>query len=147
MSKQKGDSYERELVHLFKDDGWFCRRAGGSGAGRSDSYDLIAARAGEVYVMEVKYVGKKGPDYTYVDEAKVLGVEDPDDDLPASETMGLVGIAEAFGGEPRVVGRFWRDTTFHAWTIDDCPRAGDGEGGNFKVTKSATDSAEPFPPS
>lgn len=52
--KSKGSRTERELLHMFFDNGWSCIRTAGSGSTTELSTDLIAGRKGRVLAIECK---------------------------------------------------------------------------------------------
>lgn len=109
-SKSKGSRYERKLVGALRSQGFFARRAGSSGSGGTDeSYDVIAAKDGKVYVIELKFVSSGR---TRFDSDKIHGTQGNGSD----DHDGLVGIAKQFGATPLLVSRFSGDTTFYAFT-------------------------------
>ena len=52
--KKKGCRTERELVHLFWDNGWSASRVAGSGSTTIPAPDIIAGKSGRVLVIECK---------------------------------------------------------------------------------------------
>jgi len=64
MSKAKGSRLERELLHLFWDDSWFCTRMAGSGSMPLPCPDLLAGKKGRVLAIECK--GGKGDKRRYI---------------------------------------------------------------------------------
>jgi len=129
MSYRKGYKQENKLLHLFRDAGWFCIRAPGSGGG----YDLIAAKNSHVIVMELKYVAKGEAIYFDGDE---LESDDRDDG-------GLVGVAADFGGHAYAVARWKQDTNFYALPVGLLQQT---SGGNPKLTPEDKDRALVLPP-
>lgn len=134
MSGAKGSRAERELKDAFRDAGWFCRRAGGSGAGSNASYDLIAAKDGHIILMELKY--RSAGEDVYFTEEEIFG--DPDEDQE-----GLVDLADYFGAKVYAVVRWKRDTTFYGFIPEMMKRT---PGGNPKVEPEHTSMAIELPP-
>lgn len=134
MSKNKGARYERELVNELQNAGYFARRAGSSGSGTdAESYDVIAAKDGSVYVIELKFVSSGR---AYVDHEKVHGESDE------AGHDGLLGVARQFGATPLVVARFSGDTTFHAFTPSACETTSSG---NYVIAKDHRENAMVLP--
>jgi Holliday junction resolvase len=67
-SKRKGTRYERELLHMFYDNGFMPVRIAGSGSVSIPSVDLIVGKAGLVFAIECKSL-KKGT--KYIDREKI----------------------------------------------------------------------------
>jgi Holliday junction resolvase len=121
----KGVSKERDLQNAFEDEGWFAKRAGGSGAGSdSASYDVIAAKNGRVLVIELKY---SDPDnYVYVDGEKV---------------HELIEIADQFGttATPLLAARWKQDTTFYGHKPETCHQTNSG---NYRLDSAERETAD-----
>lgn len=56
MRKRKGIRAERELVHLFNEEGWVACRVAGSGSSTFLSPDLIVAKGGRILAIESRTV-------------------------------------------------------------------------------------------
>lgn len=117
-----GDRQEREVVNAFRDDGWFARRATTSGGGTTQaSYDIMAAKDGEVYVGEVKY---RDPDsYIYIDE---------------SEVTDLQWCARHLGGTAVLIARWKRDTDLYAYYPQQLHRT---DSGSYRLSPKDKDVA------
>jgi len=117
-----GAAQERGLTNIFRDDGWFARRAASSGGGATQaSYDVMAAKDGAVYVMEVKY---RDPDeYIYVGE---------------DEVVDLQWCARHLGGLATIVARWKRDTDYYAYYPERLYRT---DGGAYRVGVDDRDDA------
>ncbi|MBU1203820.1 MAG: Holliday junction resolvase, partial [Nanoarchaeota archaeon] len=89
-SKTKGTRYERELLHLFYDNGFMPVRIAGSGNVTIPSVDLLVGKKGVVFAIECKSI-KKGT--KYIDKEKI---------------GQLVEFATNFGATPLVGMRFDR---------------------------------------
>ena len=110
MSGRKGARYERQLVSLFRESGWFSRRAGASGSGgEAESYDVIAAKDGTVLVIELKYSSARN---VYYDPVKI---------------ERLCWIADCFGGHALLVCRFSQDTSFYGFAREMVGRTPSGK--------------------
>lgn len=109
MSKSKGTRKERELLHEFRDAGWFCIRSPGSSGG----YDLIAAKDSHVIVIELKYV--EAGERVYFEEQELWGGED---NPRSHKDGGICGVANDFDGHAYAVVRWKRDTTFYGLPPD-----------------------------
>lgn len=126
MSKSKGARYERELVNLFYDDGWFAQRVATSGSATDHELpDVQAARNGVVLVIELKYCAD---DNIYVDAEKV---------------GGLIWLAQHLDAQARLVARWKGDATFYAWKPSDLEPT---PSGNFPLRKSDRSDASVLPP-
>lgn len=55
MSKSKGTSYERELIHKAFDNGWTAIRAAGSGSQQAPAPDVIILKENTILCVEVKF--------------------------------------------------------------------------------------------
>lgn len=55
-SKKKGTKAERELFHLFWENGWGCARVAGSGSSKRPSTDLIASNGLRTLALECKAI-------------------------------------------------------------------------------------------
>lgn len=89
ISKAKGSRTERELLHLFWDNGWYCIRMAGSGSMPLPCPDLLSGRKGRTLAIECK--SGKGKQRRYIDKKQI-------DEL--SE------FAHGFGAEPWIGVRF-----------------------------------------
>lgn len=142
MSGSKGSNKERELVRAFRDQGWFARRAGGSGAGQHASYDIIAAKDGTILLIELKYRGA-GED-VYFDYDELFG--DPE----IEDVNGLTDVAPYFDYNNNVhvyaAVRWKRDTTFYGFIPETLKRAGTDDDGNPKVEPEHKEWAIELPP-
>jgi Holliday junction resolvase len=113
-----GGRYERELVNLYEEHGWFARRAGASGGGtKSESYDLIVAKDGTVRVIELKT--RTPESYIYLDE---------------SEINELQYVARQFGCAARIVTRWKQDTNYYHYHPGELYRTSSG---NYRVESTA----------
>lgn len=54
MGNKKGDRVERELLHMFWENGFGCLRVAGSGSSTELATDLIAGKSGRVLAVECK---------------------------------------------------------------------------------------------
>lgn len=54
MSKKKGSTAERELVHLFHNAGWAPVRVAGSGSTQIPAVDIVVGKSGTVFAIECK---------------------------------------------------------------------------------------------
>lgn len=59
MSKRKGTTAERELIHLFWNNGWAAVRVAGSGSSQFPSADIIAGLKDKKLAIECKSVKSK----------------------------------------------------------------------------------------
>jgi len=95
--KAKGSNAERELVHLFWNNGWAAARIAGSGSTTLPSPDIIASSAHRSLVIECKATASKIQYFT------------------RKEIFELAEFAARSNAEPWVAVRFNRD----AWYF--CP--------------------------
>lgn len=87
-TKRKGSKAERELFHLFWDNGWGCARIAGSGSTQKPASDLIAGNANRLLAVECKSIA--GERYYFT-----------------KEDIGQLGtFAASLGAEPWVAVRF-----------------------------------------
>jgi Holliday junction resolvase len=86
--KSKGSNAERELVHMFWENGWACMRAAGSGSTSFASPDILAGNVLRRLAIECKAT-KSNIQY-----------------LTKEEIINLKFFAEKFGAEPWVGVRF-----------------------------------------
>lgn len=135
MTKSKGSRMERELLHEFRDAGWFCIRSPGSSGG----YDLIAAKDEHVIVMELKYIS--AGERVYFEEQELWGGED---NPRSHKDGGICGVAEDFGGHAYCVLRWKQDTTFYALPPDLLQTT---DGGTPYMDPEDKDRALELPPS
>lgn len=142
MSGRKGSSKERELVQKFWDQGWWSRRAGGSGAGSGASYDIIAAKDGVIILIELKY--RDAGEDVYFDYDELFG--DPED----TDVNGLTDVADYFNYDNNVhvyaAVRWKRDTTFYGFIPETLKRAGKDDDGHPKVEPEHKEWAIELPP-
>ncbi|RLE39076.1 Holliday junction resolvase [Candidatus Woesearchaeota archaeon] len=71
MSKRKGVNAERELFHMFWQNGWACSRIAGSGSNQYPSPDLLAGNGGRLLAIECKFT-KNNRVYLPIKRAKAL---------------------------------------------------------------------------
>lgn len=71
-TKAKGSTAERELIHMFWDNGWAAMRAAGSGSTRHPSPDIIAGNARRKIAMECKITAGK---YQYLTKKEIDELE------------------------------------------------------------------------
>ena len=69
--KKKGSDAERDLIHLFWENGWAAARVAGSGSMKYPSPDIIAGKNGTLYVVECK-ITKSDKQYFEKKEIKEL---------------------------------------------------------------------------
>lgn len=87
-TKKKGTKAERELFHLFWNNGWGCARVAGSGSSQRPSTDLIAGNGSRVLALECKAIKNNKK---YFDEASV---------------RQMLNFSSSFGAEPWIAVRF-----------------------------------------
>jgi len=88
--KKKGSDAERELIHLFWQQGWAALRAAGSGSMQYPCCDVLAGNGQRRLAIECKITS---------DEAKYFDKEELDH---------LSEFAQRFGAEPWIGIRFFR---------------------------------------
>lgn len=66
-TKRKGSKAERELFHMFWDNGWGCARIAGSGSTQKPASDLIAGNANRLLAVECKSISSKSYYFTKED--------------------------------------------------------------------------------
>ncbi len=88
MSKKKGSRTERELVHMFFENGWVAVRAAGSGSMPLPCPDILAGCSGRILAIECK---SAKDDYIY---------------LTKEEVSELNGFSKRIGGEAWIGVRF-----------------------------------------
>ena len=124
MSRSKGSRYERQLVGIYSDEGWYAQRIQASGSGTENELpDIIAAKEGLIHVIELKFTSKG---QVYVQEEKV---------------NGLQWLATQLGATPFITARFKGDTTYYAFLPQDCERTSSG---THVIRESMRDSDEAF---
>ncbi len=69
MSKAKGSRAERELLHLFWDNGWYCIRMAGSGSMPLPCPDLLSGKKGRTLAIECK--SGKGKQRRYIEKKQI----------------------------------------------------------------------------
>ena len=89
MSKKKGSRTERELLHLFWKNNWFCIRMAGSGSMPLPCPDLIAGKNGKSLAIECK--SGKGKQRRYISKEQI---------------NELITFSKGFGAAPWVAVRF-----------------------------------------
>ncbi len=111
-SKEKGTRAERELLHLFWEQGWASSRMAGSGSIPLPSPDIIAGTKDRVLAIECKSI-KKGGKYFYKEEIEQLKE-----------------FADRFGAEP------WLGIRFDniGWFFIQPEHLKQTEEGNFSVS-------------
>jgi len=87
-TKKKGTKAERELFHLFWDNGWGCARVAGSGSSKRPSTDLVAGNGSRVLALECKAIKT---DKKYFDEDSI---------------QQMLTFSSTFGAEPWIAVRF-----------------------------------------
>jgi|SRR3989344_1762137 len=87
MGKAKGSRTERELLHMFWENRWFCLRVAGSGSMPFPCPDLLAGKKERSLAIECK----SGKTTRYITEQQI---------------NELVEFAKGFGAEPWVGIRF-----------------------------------------
>ena len=80
MSKKKGTRAERELLHMFYDNGFGVLRTAGSGSITIPSCDLLVGKNGKVLAIECKFIKeniyiKKDRIKELIDFSKKFGAE------------------------------------------------------------------------
>ena len=90
MSKSKGTRAERELFHLFWQNGFNSLRTAGSGSTSMPAPDLIAAKDGRILVIECK---SGAGNNRYIKKEQI---------------EELIAFAKTFDGEPWIAARFDR---------------------------------------
>lgn len=93
-TKAKGTRAERELFHMFWDNGWTCLRTAGSGSTTMPAPDIIAGKDGRVLVIECK---SGSGEYRY---------------LTKKQVQELIDFSIAFKAEPWIAARFDREGWF-----------------------------------
>lgn len=69
ISKKKGSRTERELLHLFWDNKWFCIRMAGSGSMPLPCPDLLSGKKGRTLAIECK--SGKGKQRRYITKEQI----------------------------------------------------------------------------
>lgn len=114
MSKIKGNRTERELFHLFWNNGWAIVRAAGSGSTPLPAPDLIASNSKKTLAIECKAI-RKGK--RYLDKAEI-------------EQLEL--FSKTFGAEPWIGIRF--DNT--DWHFVQPKHIEKSKNGNYVLSKN-----------
>lgn len=86
--KRKGTRAERELFHMFWDNGWGCARSAGSGSTTRPSPDLLVGYKGRYFALECK------------------SLKDTRKYFHKTEIEQLKEFADRFGAEPIIAVRF-----------------------------------------
>ena len=89
-SKGKGTRAERELIHMFYDEGWGTLRSAGSGSTPLPSPDIIVSNSKNIFAIECKSVNSKRKYF------------------PPEEISQLKTFSEKFGAIPLIAIRFDR---------------------------------------
>lgn len=110
--KSKGTRTERELFHLFWNNGWACTRAAGSGSTTQPSPDLIAGNQTKTIAIECKAIKGK---------YRQLNKEEIDQ---------LILFSKTFGAEPWLAVRFNRE----AWHFLNALELPLNKNGNYSIT-------------
>ncbi len=122
-TKSKGSRLERELLHKFWNNKWFCTRMAGSGSMPFPCPDLLAGKKGRILAIECK--GGNGKQRRYIDKQQVLE---------------LKSFAKGFGAEAWIGARFNR-LGWYFLTIDLLGKSTN----NFYIDKElAADKGIPF---
>lgn len=101
MSKKKGTSAERELIHMFwNSEGWSAHRIAGSGSSKYPSPDVIAGNRRRILAIECKSTKES---YQY---------------LSKHEISMLIEFSDVFGAEPWIGIRFGRKGWYFISTDD-----------------------------
>jgi len=87
-TKAKGTKAERELFHMFWENGWGCARVAGSGSTQRPATDLLASDGSKVLALECKAIKN---DKKYFSEADV---------------EQILHFSTKFGAEPWIAMRF-----------------------------------------
>lgn len=82
-NKAKGSKVERELIQLFTEKTWRAVRVAGSGVGDDSPCDLIAAKSGRGFTIEVKSSKKSS---IYITKQQI------DDFITFSHILGLTPV-------------------------------------------------------
>ncbi|NIA03764.1 MAG: Holliday junction resolvase [Nitrospiraceae bacterium] len=90
-TKAKGTKAERDLFHLFWNNGWACVRSAGSGSNRYPSPDLIASNGIRTVAIEVKILANNSKYF------------------PKKEITQLKTFSRMFNAEPWVSVKFNSD--------------------------------------
>lgn len=85
-SKSKGTRYERELLHMFYDNGFMPVRIAGSGNVSIPSVDLLVGRKGMVFAIECKSVKGRSK---YVEKEKIEQLKLFADMFGATPLLGI----------------------------------------------------------
>ncbi len=85
-SKEKGTRYERELLHMFYDNGFMPVRIAGSGSVSIPSVDLLVGKKGLVFAIECKSVRGKSK---YVEKEKIEQLKFFADMFGATPLLGI----------------------------------------------------------
>lgn len=89
MSKRKGTTAERELIHMFwAEGGWSAHRIAGSGSNKYPSPDVLAGNRRRVLAIECKSTKN---DFQYLTKEEILALKE---------------FSSIFGAEPWVGVRF-----------------------------------------
>jgi len=92
--KSKGINAERELIHLFWQNGWVAVRVAGSGSSQYPSPDVLASNAERKLAIEAKLT------------------KDPKKYFAKEEVEQLRLFSEKFGAEPWIAVKFKRDSWY-----------------------------------
>lgn len=98
--KSKGTNAERELIHMFWENGWAAMRAAGSGSSRHPSPDILAGNVLRKLAIECK---TRKEDTIYI---------------PKEDITQLEEFAAIFGAEPWLGIRFSKNEWFFI-SLDD----------------------------
>lgn len=118
-----GSGYERDLVNLALDNDFWARRAGASGGGTTtESYDVIIAKDGDVYVIELKTSSQDHNIY-----------------LEAREAEELKYVADQLGATAMICARWKQDTTFYGYKLTTPYRT---DSGNLRLKPEDRDDCD-----
>jgi len=99
-TKSKGTRYERELFHMFWNNGFVAIRTAGSGSTPMPAPDLIASNSRKIFAVECKAVHSLRKYF------------------PPKEINELNEFSRKFGAEPYIAIRFDRKGWFFVHTND-----------------------------
>lgn len=111
MSKKKGTRAERELLHLFWDNGFAVTRTAGSGSITIPSCDLLAGKNGKTLAVECKFIKNS----IYIKEERINELRE---------------FSEKFGAEPW----FGIKVMNKGWFFLPLEKIGKGKGNNYVIS-------------
>jgi len=113
-SKTKGSRTERELLHLFWENKWFCIRMAGSGSMPLPCPDLLSGKKGRTLAIECK--SSKGTQRRYI---------------PKEQINELKEFSNGFGAEPWIGIRF----NVMPWLFLKPSQLGKSNGSNYYIDR------------